>query len=115
MKIFVKGICGDDDQIEVYVHPTISVDELKWMLAPRLHFHPIHISLGLGVTNLEGDNTLESYGIEEGSTLRWIQHKNFRWNYLPWPPKDEPQPSRSSVDLSDRQGETVAATARPPR
>ena len=116
MKLFVKCILGDKDVIEVHVHPIISVNEFKWtVLAPKLRWHPDNIALGFGVTNLEGDNTLESYGIEEGSTLRWIQHKNFRWNFLPWPPKDEPQPSRSSVDLSDRQGETVAATARPPR
>ena len=98
MKIFVKGILGDKDVTEVHVHPTISVNEFKWtVLAPKLRsWHPDNIKLGFGVTPVEGDNSLESYGIKEGSTLSWIHHKNFQPFFLPWPPKEEPQPSRSS-------------------
>ena len=100
MKIFVKFMLGDKGEVhELHVHPSISVNEFKWtVLAPKLNWlHPDNLKLGIGVTAVEGDNSLESYGIKEGSTLSWIHHKNFQPYFLPWPPKDEPQPSSSSV------------------
>ena len=98
MKIFVKFMLGDKGVYEFDVHPSITVNEFKrTVFAPKLNWmHPDNIKLGIGVTAVEGDNTLESYGIKEGSTLGWIHHKNGRSYFLPWPPKEEPQPSRSS-------------------
>ena len=99
MKIFLKSIGDKGTVYEFDVHPSITANEfIRTVFAPKLNWlHPMHLKLQIGVTGVEGDNSLESYGIKEGSTLSWIHHKNFQPYFLPWPPKDEPQPSSSSV------------------